>query len=107
MSEQEYSGWKNYETWAVSMYLDGNYTGPHTPDECIEIVKNHLVICESEDIKHPTIVISDALEDFVDGEIYGENASMGIAGDLLGNALGRVDWLTLAKHKIKEARESE
>lgn len=34
----DYNGWKNYETWAVGMYLDGNYTGPATHSDALETV---------------------------------------------------------------------
>ena len=49
MSDETYNGWKNYETWAVGMYLDGNYDGPSTYYAAIETVRGAI-----EDIEHPT-----------------------------------------------------
>lgn len=42
MSDTEYNGWSNYETWAVGMYLDGNYTGSGTYELAIETVRQAL-----------------------------------------------------------------
>ena len=38
-SDETCNGWKNYETWAVGMYLDGNYDGPGTYYAAIETVR--------------------------------------------------------------------
>ncbi|MES2147868.1 MAG: hypothetical protein V4491_08470 [Pseudomonadota bacterium] len=39
VKDDTYNGWKNYETWAVGMYLDGNYDGPSTYYETVERVR--------------------------------------------------------------------
>lgn len=38
MTDQTYNGWTNYETWAVGMFLDGNYTG----EGIEEALKNYV-----------------------------------------------------------------
>ncbi len=42
MTDTTYNGWANYETWAVGMYLDGNYDGPGTYYETIERTRGAL-----------------------------------------------------------------
>lgn len=105
MSDTEYNGWKNYETWVVSMFLDGNYTGPNTPEACLEIVQNVIDTARGADRPLYKSEVADALKDFVEDSIHGDNAPS-IGNDLLGHALGMVDWLTLAEHKIEEANST-
>ena len=38
----QYNGWTNYETWAVGMWLDGNYSGSETYHATIETVRDAL-----------------------------------------------------------------
>jgi hypothetical protein len=43
-----YNGWKNYETWAVGMYLDGNYTGEGTYLDVLDVVRESATTeCEA------------------------------------------------------------
>lgn len=100
-----YNGWTNYETWAMGMFLDGNYTGPYTPEQVAEIVKP-LVESKAD--------VMDALKEYVEHHVYtdadeapSEVTTTGIVGDLLGAALGAVDWCELAEHKIQEVSEDE
>jgi hypothetical protein len=118
MGDKTYNGWKNYETWAVGMFLDGNYDGPGTYYGAIETVRQQL-----EDIEHPTseywtreqserFGVADALKDYV-GEMT--NPSMvdddhptqldGLVADLFGAALDSVDWDELADAWIENVRE--
>lgn len=117
-SEEGHNGWKNYPTWAVGMYLDGNYDGPGTYYAAVETVRVVL-----EDIEHPTseywtreeskrFGVADALKDFV--EEY-TNPHMvdddhpvqlsGLVADLFREALSEVDWNELAEAWIENARD--
>lgn len=95
MADETYNGWKNYETWAVGMFLDGNYTGEGTYRAVLEIA-------EDSDPAN----LADALRDFVNEEVLPEGEPSGLAGDLLGAALDEVDWDELAEHKREEVAET-
>lgn len=118
MEDTTYNGWKNYETWAVGMYLDGNYDGPGTYYAAIETVREIL-----EDMDHPTtdvwtveqsrrFAVADALKELV--EEY-NNPHMidddhpvqleGLVADLFGAALSSVDWHELADAWIENVSE--
>ena len=87
-----YNGWTNYETWAVGMYLDGNYTGEGTYQEVQQLVRKH----------DDEYQLASALEDWFDGELPEFD---GIAGDLLRAARDEVNWFELAKSKLEEVKE--
>ena len=93
-----YNGWTNYETWAVGMYLDGNYTGEGTYRACLQLIGGCV-----EDGGYA----ADALKEWVEEEIGAETNDLanGIASDLLGAALSEVNWRELAEHKVQEVSE--
>lgn len=119
MSDETYNGWKNYETWAISMYLGGNYDGPGTYYAAIEAVRETL-----EDIEHPTSEywtveeshrynVADRLKDFVEeytnphtiDDDHPDPQLHPLVSDLLGAALSSVDWYELADAWIENVSE--
>ena len=107
-----YNGWKNYETWAVGMFLDGNYDGEGTYLAVLDVVRD--LVRErnqaAQDGEQPFYAsyVGEALKGWTTeriGEETDELAS-GIAADLLGAALSGVDWFELGEHKVREVNES-
>lgn len=86
--EKGYNGWKNYETWAVALWIDNEQ---RTQNEA------RAIISEYPDI-------NDAAQEFKDwieaGNPLADTASL--FSDLLGAALSEVDWLEIAKHFREE-----
>lgn len=99
--EQGYNGWKNYETWAVGMYLDGNYTGADTYEDILTITREELAH-ENDPSAHN---VAARIEGYVTYEVFGADSPSSIATDLLRAALSEVDWRELATHKIAEVSE--
>lgn len=101
-----YNGWKNYETWAVGMFLDGNYTGEGTYREVLEVTTNAVAGSHGQDESYsPVYAVADALEQYVRDEV--ETGEASLASDLLGAALSEVNWRELADHKVEEVTENE
>ena len=108
MTDATYNGRTNYETWAVGMFLDGNYTGEGTYQYTIETVTDAL------QTDHPTSEywtadesrryhVADALKDMVGEATEPEEPSL--ASDLIGVARQRVNWYELADAWIENVRE--
>ena len=100
MTDSTYNGWTNYETWAVGMWLDGNYSGEGTYRSTIEIVEN---AAWEGGMNHQRSHVADALKSWVRGENETEDASL--AADLLGAAFDTVNWYELADAWIENVNE--
>jgi hypothetical protein len=104
-NQAQYNGWTNYETWAVGMYLDGNYTGEGTYRAVLDLVREQMVQRDAN--QYSISDVADALQAWFDDEIYNDSHELsGIVGDLLKAALDEVEWRELAEHKIAEVSES-
>lgn len=118
MDAETYNGWKNYETWAVGMYLDGNYDGAGTYYGAIEAVRETLAL------DHPTseywtveqsrrFNVADRLKDFVDEYVnpamfdddHPDPQLHPLVADLLSASLSSVDWYELADAWIENVSE--
>ena len=76
----EYEGWRNYETWAVNLWLandEGIYNGARELDL-------------SDDAERE-------LRDYVESILWGDEAPAGLAADLIGHALAYVDWAAVVE----------
>ncbi len=112
MNDKTYNGWTNYETWAVGMYLDGNYTGSGTYEHVVELVQANLSFqhLEADGIERRRI--ADHLEAFIRDETdpcgYGNDDATELnplVSDLLGASLSSVDWYELAEAWIENVNE--
>lgn len=109
MTKNEYNGWFNYETWAVSLWLD-NERGSH--DHLLEEAKRCLEECERPNTRSystqtreeaATIMMADILK-------AEHEESMpeleGVFADLLNAAMSEVNWYEIAEHAIEDAKET-
>lgn len=80
-----YNGYTNYETWAVSMFLDGNYDGDHVYFESQALFAEiHNTAPHKQ---------AEALKDYVENSLSDLGGSL--SGDLLRAALCNVNWIEL------------
>lgn len=87
-TDTTYNGWANRSTWAVGMFLDGNYTGEDTYRQACRIARRHELEGELD-----TDALARDLRDFVHAEISGM-----LAGDIAEcGGLAVVDWQELAE----------
>ena len=106
MSDSTYNGWSNYETWAVGMWLDGNYTGSVTYEYAIETVRDALERSTFNVLSgqmNDRYEVSQALKTWVREDNETEDASL--AADLLGAAFDSVNWYELADAWIQNVNE--
>ncbi len=108
MTDDTYNGWTNYETWAVGMYLDGNYTGSGTYEYTIETVRTAMTNVEENRCSSPEQrtrwSVAEALRDMMSEEMD-LGAQDGLASDLLNASWSMVNWYELADAWIENLAE--
>jgi hypothetical protein len=103
MTESGYSGWSNYETWAVKLWLDndeGSYT--YMAERAAEVLADN-----TDDGKVDDDGFKRDFADYLKG--YHEEEAPDLSGsvfsDLLNAALSEVDWYEIAAAYLEEAKE--
>jgi hypothetical protein len=86
-----YSGWTNYETWNVKLWLDNE---PGTYD-----LQQEMAEAAEKDASD----LANALRDFVTENMPDLDASM--YSDLLTAAIGEVNWHEMAEAIIEDIEE--
>lgn len=93
-----YNGYKNYETWAVSMWIDNE-------EAYYDAALQMALAYGTEDTYDLAANIKVLVEDMPEIAAVQEQASL--AADLLGAALSEVDWYELAENWLQVAKEAQ
>lgn len=102
----EYNGWKNYPTWAVNMWLSNDEGLYETVREMVaemtaetESTSKYWTLEESHKYN-----VADMLKDWVCNDLAPDLGAT-FAADLLGYALGEVDWNEISAAWLEDASE--
>lgn len=92
-----YNGWKNYETWAVALWID-NDEGSYKYRQ--QLGERAQLLARNSEQTAP-VLLADMLKDWVnDNNPLAEQSS--IYSDLLQASLDNVDWLEIAENFLSE-----
>lgn len=101
-----YNGWTNYETWCVALWIDneqGSYS--HRCDMAQEAWDG-----TKEDgpvrLDNAKMVLADQLKEWI-AEMNPLASDASLFSDLLGAALGEVDWYEIAGNFLEDVDTSE
>lgn len=102
-----YNGWKNYETWAVNLWLSNEEpTWDYWLEEAVEC-RSQAAICPQvaggvwQADRAAVYLLADRLKE----EIRDDAPEVvGMYADLLGAALDEVDWLEIAEALLESAQ---
>lgn len=89
VTQKEYNGWTNYETWLMALWI-GN-------EECLQDTANEM----AEQSRHEdTYILADQLKCWIESfeEIEEIQNKGGFVSDLLGAAMSEIDWFEIAEH---------
>jgi hypothetical protein len=103
MADTTYNGWTNYETWLVNLWMD-NEQGSQAFFR--EQAREYLSTAQADDVwtktQHAWFQFADWLKEYHE-EFQPELP--GVYVDLLGGALGSVNWSEIARHYIEAIEE--
>lgn len=112
--DAKYNGWKNYETWAVALWIDNeessqNYWLDRAREAWAE--RDEPFGWEATIDYHPKAEdraltrLTDALREEHNAQADDMVKGANVFSDLLNAALGSVDWREVADHMLSTARE--
>ena len=102
-----YNGWKNYETWAVALWIDNDEGTYHYRREMTEEARigapraSQVVEGVWTAEQAARFNLADALKEWVTDALMPE-LEASLASDLLGAALSEVDWDEIAENYLSE-----
>jgi hypothetical protein len=95
MSDQKHNGWTNYETWAVALWMDNEEPSYNYWRETAEGIVKHAL-----DADEATYKLMETIKE--EHEQVAPDLGSTVFADLLGAALGEVNWHEIAKHLVDE-----
>ena len=96
MHNKKYNGWNNYETWAVALWIDNDYSSYQYRCELAEQAKE-----EHEDEDKRENCLASGLRNWIE-EQNPLTDSASLFNDLLNSALSEVDWQEIAENFLVE-----
>lgn len=109
MTNQEYNGWYNYETWCVNLWMDNEqYSQAFWTENAQEIYERCF---DNADPSSVLTVDQNAYYEFSEvlKDHFEDNTpeAAGVYADLLNAALSEVNWFEIAKHWIDQYTENK
>ena len=102
MEDRDYNGWANKETWLANLWITEGVLG-----DPMGVEEQARYYAENGEDAAPSRMgewLKEQTEEMLD---EANLRTGGLAADLLGAALSRVDWRTIGKHYTDEAIENE
>lgn len=90
-----YNGWKNYCTWAAALWIDNEESTYRYFRERVEEIK-----AETDDENERKYQLAELIKEFIEDNAPELSAS--VYSDLLGFALGEIDFYEIAGNMLQE-----
>jgi len=98
MSEHErYNGWTNYETWCLNIWIDNDQYLAERKEELIREVSIHY---DDKQVYELSLLLESMVE-----ELKEDVLEVGLMSDLLGGAIGKINFYELAEHYWEDFNE--
>lgn len=100
MTDKTYNGWANYPTWNTALWIDNE---PAMYEE-VQSMARQAQRRGTIDFLTPRGRLAETIKDYMEGLLPD---TAGFVADLLGYAMGEVDWYEIAEHYIEEIKGDE
>ena len=113
MTNKEYNGWTNYETWNCKLWIDNEEGSYHywreQADECYRQAKGDA--SDDETAEEVSLTATDSLAQSLQ-DYFGEQQSelVGVSGmwaDLLNAAVSEINWGEIAHSMIEDVDKEQ
>ena len=95
MTEKEYNGWTNYETWLVNLWMDND---PRSQAYWSEVAQDSIDQYNEDQEPEIWFYFEGMLKDMLDDLVHGPESTVEfLAADLLKAAISEVDTRAIAK----------
>jgi hypothetical protein len=109
MTDQKYNGWTNYQTWVCKLWMDNDQgTSEFAADQAREFLEANQELDDDGNVSgHDKDTATQQLAQWLE-EWHDEQRPevTGVMADLLGHALGLIDWQEIATSLIDDALEA-
>ena len=106
MSDNNYHGWKNYETWNVELWIDNEQGSSEYWQEVAGEVWDDSEAGESYSSETRKEASARKLSDRLKDEFEDSKPEVqGMWADLLNAAMSEVDWYEIAENMLEEFEE--
>jgi hypothetical protein len=98
MSEHErYNGWTNYETWCLNIWIDNDQ---YLAERKAELIREVSIHYDDKQVYELSLLLESMVE-----ELREDALQVGLLSDLLGGAIGKINFYELAQHYWEDFNE--
>jgi hypothetical protein len=107
MAERDYSGWTNYETWNLALWIGNDErSDSYWRGVAQEVYDDAEADRTFTRVERATLDLADRLKgEFTEANPLADEAS--VFGDVLGAAISEVNWYDIAEHWLEHIDTSE
>ena len=94
---ETYNGWTNYETWCLNIWIDNDQ---YLNERKAELVREVTLHYDDKQVYELSLLLESMVEELKDNAL-----EVGLLSDLLGGAIGKINFYELAEHYINDFNE--
>lgn len=94
---ETYNGWTNYETWCLNIWIDNDQ---YLAERKAELVREVTLHYDDKQVYELSLLLESMVEELKDNAL-----EVGLLSDLLGGAIGKINFYELAEHYINDFNE--
>ena len=95
--KETYNGWTNYETWCLNIWIDNDQ---YLAERKAELIREVTLHYDDKQAYELSLLLESMVE-----ELKEDALEVGLLSDLLGGAIGKINFFELAEHYLDDFNE--